>query len=46
MLDNDKTMASIKADDEWLQFIMKKVEAALLNLKHSKLKNSPNKIPQ
>jgi hypothetical protein len=46
MLDNDKTMASIEADKEWLEFIMKKIEVALLNLKHSKLKNSPNKIPQ
>jgi hypothetical protein len=39
MLDNDKTMASIEADKEWLEFIMKKVEVALLNLKHSKSKN-------
>jgi hypothetical protein len=46
MLDNDKTMASIKADDEWLEFIMKKIEVALFDLKHSKLENSPNKIPQ
>jgi phosphoribosylamine-glycine ligase len=45
MLDNDKTMASIEADKEWLKFIIKRIEVALLNLKHFKLKNSSNKIP-
>jgi hypothetical protein len=45
MLDNDKTMASIEADDEWLDSIMKKIKAALYDLTYSKLKNSSNKIP-
>jgi hypothetical protein len=46
MLDNDKTMTSIKADDKWLDFIREKIEAALFDLKHSKSEKLPLKKSQ